>query len=92
MYLTKTLLNRIRWNYFNDIVYVLYFYVMLFAFCQLRYIGNGVVYVSDVFGVLFVGVGCVWPVGVTVMLYLKNKGDGVFRNTSNTSGNAHNDN
>ena len=35
---------------------------------------------------------CMWPVGVTVMLYLKNKGDGVFRNTSNTGGNGHNDN
>jgi hypothetical protein len=30
----KIIINRIKWNYFNDLVYSIYFYVVLCSFAQ----------------------------------------------------------
>lgn len=31
----KAVVSRFKWNYFNDVIYSLYFSIMLFAFSQL---------------------------------------------------------
>jgi len=79
--LIRTILNRIRWNYFNDFLFIMYFYLMLFAFCQLYDLmpREGTHYVSSVFAVVFVVLGVGWPIGLTAMLYIKNRNDKVFK-------------
>ena len=70
----QIILDRIRWNYFNDFLNIIYFYVMLFAFCQTYDMAakEGIDYASSVFAVIFIILGIGWPIGLTVMLLHKN--------------------
>jgi hypothetical protein len=67
-------LDRIRWNYFNDFLYIMYFYLMLFAFCQTYDMSarEGIDYASTVFSIIFIILGISWPIGLLAMLVYKN--------------------
>lgn len=72
--------NRIRWSYFNDFLYIMYFYLMLFAFCQTYDMTakEGIHYASSIFAVVFIILGISWPIGLGIMLYYRNNKNQVF--------------
>ena len=69
----KIVVNRIKWNYFNDIIYVIYFYVMVFGLSQTYDMEavEGIHYASNVFAILFLILGGSWPIFLSVMIHMK---------------------
>lgn len=73
------MLNRVKWNYFNDFLYIMYFYLVMFAFAQTydMQAKTDVHYASSIFAILFILMGVGWVVFLWVMVYLKCR-DGIM--------------
>ena len=69
----KIIVNRIKWNYFNDIVYIIYFYLMVFALSQTYDMEavEGIHYASNIFAILFLVLGGSWPIFLAMMIRMK---------------------
>lgn len=65
--------NRIKWNYFNDIIHLIYLYMMVFALSQTydMSVDEGIHYASNVFALLFLIFGVCWPIFLAAMLCFK---------------------
>ena len=74
MGLCRCLLERVKWNYFNDFLYIMYFYLTLFAFAQTYNMrpSSQASHASSFFAVLFILLSIGWVVFLWVMLSLKN--------------------
>ena len=73
--LARIALQRIIWNYLNDFISVLYFYLVMFAFVQTYEMGSGsdsAHYASTIFAVLFIILGVGWVLFLWIMLHIKN--------------------
>lgn len=66
---TKIFISRLKWNYFNDICYCLYFYIALFTYSHM-YILSEAPFMSSLFAFIGVGFTLVLP---GFFMYLLNK-------------------
>jgi hypothetical protein len=75
--LIEDILVRFKWNYFNDIVYSIYFYLLLFSFSQLYEFKNAIVTSFDILSLvlafLFLVIGIIFIIFVGYLLKTNEK-------------------
>ncbi len=68
---TKIFISRLKWNYFNDITYCLYFYIALFSYSQ-TYIISEASFVSNMFAAIGFGFTLILPIFYIYLLKKNN--------------------